>query len=167
MFIYRINAHTDTMATVFICYAQSYWTTRAIKGAMNGVFYDTSGPIDEDIVERVDEVIMKDATGYPYKIFFIVFSRMNEPLQEKITTLKSERKEYVLGERTEKYFKFEQKGKYWDVIPTLVRIHIGKEIAQIDHIKKVDLLMYDEVEYIEEECFNTYRVPYIQKISLA
>ena len=159
------------MATVFICYAQSYWTTRAITSAMNGTFFDFDDSIDEFIVKQVDELLYTDDTGYQYKIFFIVFNRMNNLLQEKITSLRREREAFVyepiLGERTEKYFKFEQKGKYWDVIPTLVRIHLGKEMAQIDHIKKVDLLMYDEVEYIEEECFNTYRVPYIQKISLA
>ena len=162
MFIYRINAHTDTMATVFICYAQSYWTIKAITSAMNGTFFDFDDSIDEFIVEQVDELLYTDDTGYQYKIFFIVFNRMNNLLQEKITSLRRDRGDFVyeplLGERTEKYFKFEKRGNYWNIIPTLVRIQIGKEMAQIEHIKKVDLLMYDEVEYIEEEYFNTYRL---------
>lgn len=150
------------MATVFICYAQSYWTTRAITSAMNGTFFDFDDSIDEFIVEQVDELLYTDDTGYQYKIFFIVFNRMNNLLQEKITSLRRERGDFVyeplLGERKEKFFKFEKNGTYWNIIPALVRINIGKEMAQIDHIKKVDLLMYDEVEYIEEEYFNTHHL---------
>jgi hypothetical protein len=150
------------MASVYICYARFSWTRDNIVRMFNTAF-------DADIVERVDEIVMSDITGFDFKIFFVVFSHSNELFQEMDTENKKAMEGNVhdpeTGERFEKYFKFTPVQKYWDIRPAKIRIRIEEETARVARIKEVNRVMFFEAEYIEEESYNlTLLVPSIRLV---
>ena len=139
------------MESVYICYARSTWSRQYIIRMFNTAFDD------DDIVERVDERLMTDATGYEFKIFFVVFSHFNDSLEELVLNNKKGREGIVCdpenGERLEKYFKFTlvQKYKCWNISPANIRIRIEEEMSCIKRIKEADRVMFCEAEYAEDD----------------